>query len=79
MTPQRKSHILLGAVKAEYWKNTRIGIFQVVGQSSYEMVSRGECPVCHAHNLPVILVNGHKVIGIHRRFGTDLDCEGSFQ
>lgn len=79
MTTNRMSHIALGIVKAVYWKNTRFGLFQVVGDSKYEMVSRGECPVYHAYNIPIIVVNGHEVIGIHRRFGTDFDCEGSFQ
>jgi hypothetical protein len=65
--------------KTCYWRSTRIGIFQIVGDSKYEIVSRGECPVCHAFNIPVILVNDHETMGIHRRFGTDFDCEGSFQ
>ena len=66
-------------IKTASWKHTRIGILHVVADSKYEMVSRGECPVCHAYNIPIIVVNGHEVIGIHRRFGTDCDCEGSFQ
>ena len=73
--------------KTSYWRSTRIGIFQIVGEiesitrgdSKYEIVSRGDCPVCRAPSIPVILVNDHRTMGIHRRFGTDFDCEGSFK
>lgn len=66
-------------IDTSYWKITREAKFQCVGGSKYEIVGRNACPVCHAYNIPVILVNNHRCMGIHRHWGDQVDCEGSFQ
>lgn len=74
------------------WKQIREGEFQIVGQKRaaalelhhgfvaiYEIIAREQCPSCRSFNIPVIIKDGEKVMGIHRRFGTAIDCEGAFR
>lgn len=78
--------------KSADWKRTREATVQVTGQKPAqalaahvgfiairEIIAREQCPYCQSFNIPVILNDDQKVMGIHRRFATDYDCEGSLR